>query len=120
MILKFQSKIFTVRKIRNKLTGGAKNHESLGIPEINLLLCSDKLINKVIMEATVFNPIQLHLLKMFSYDSTEEHLNEIKDVLAKHFAKKVDDEMDALWNEGKINADVIEDWGKEHMRTPYK
>ena len=72
------------------------------------------------MEATVFNPIQLHLLKMFSYDSTEEHLNEIKDVLAKHFAKKVDDEMDALWYEGKINADVIEDWGKEHMRTPYK
>jgi hypothetical protein len=32
----------------------------------------------------------------------------------------VDDEMDALWNEGKINQDVIEEWGKEHMRTPYK
>ena len=72
------------------------------------------------MEATVFNPIQLHLLKMFAYDSSEEHLKEIKDVLAKHFAKKVDDEMDALLNEGKINADVIEEWSKEHMRTPYK
>lgn len=72
------------------------------------------------MAATVFNSIQQHLLMMFAYDSSEEHLREIKDVLAKHFAKKVDDEMDALWNEGKINADVIEEWGKEHLRTPYK
>ena len=56
---------------------------------------------------------------MFAYDSNEEHLKEIKDVLAKHFAKKVDDEMDVLWNEGKINQDVIEEWGKEHMRTSY-
>ena len=72
------------------------------------------------MASTVFNPIQQHLLKMFAYDSNEEHLKEIKDVLAKHFAKKVDDEMDALWEEGIINEDVIEEWSKEHMRTPYK
>ena len=51
------------------------------------------------MEATVLNPIQQHLLMMFAYDSNEEHLKEIKDVLAKHFAKKVDDEMDVLLNE---------------------
>ena len=72
------------------------------------------------MEATILNPIQQHLLMMFAYDSNEEHLKEMKDVLSKHFAKKLDDEMDALWNEGKINLDVIEKWGKEHMRTPYK
>ena len=41
-------------------------------------------------------------------------------MLAAYFARKVDDEMDALLNEGKIDADVIEAWGKEHMRTPYK
>ena len=72
------------------------------------------------MEATILNPIQQHLLMMFAYDSNEEHLKEMKDVLSKHFAKKLDDEMDALWNEGKINLDVIEKWGEEHMRTPYK
>ena len=38
----------------------------------------------------------------------------MKDVLAKHFAKKVDDEMDALWNEGKINMDVIEEWSEDN------
>ena len=57
---------------------------------------------------------------MFAYDSNEEHLKEMKDVLTKHFAKKVDDEMDVLWNEGKVTMDVIEEWGEEHMRTPYK
>ena len=31
--------------------------------------------------------------------SNEEDLKVIKDVLAKHFAKKVDDEMDVLLNE---------------------
>ena len=72
------------------------------------------------MKATVFNPIQQHLLMMFAYDSNEEHLKEMKEVLAKHFAKKVDEEMDALWNDGKINLDVIEEWGEEHMRTPYQ
>ena len=40
------------------------------------------------MKATVFNPIQRHLLMMFAYDNNEEHLKEMKDVLAKHFAKK--------------------------------
>lgn len=40
------------------------------------------------MEATILNPIQQHLLMMFAYDSNEEHLKEMKEVLAKHFAKK--------------------------------
>ena len=57
---------------------------------------------------------------MFAYDSSEEHLKEIKEVLAAYFARKVDDDMDVLYNEGKIDADVIEAWGNEHMRTPYK
>lgn len=57
---------------------------------------------------------------MFAYDRNEGYLKEMKDVLAKHFAGKIDEEMDALWNEGKINLDVIEGWGEEHMRTSYK
>ena len=34
------------------------------------------------MEATVFNPVQQHLLKMFAYDGDENRLAEIKTVLA--------------------------------------
>lgn len=72
------------------------------------------------MASTVFNPIQQHLLRMFAFDSNEAHLKEIKEVLSKHFAQKVDEEMNVLWEEGKISADTIEEWGNEHMRTAYK
>jgi hypothetical protein len=31
----------------------------------------------------------------------------------------MDDEMDKLINSGKITLDTIENWGEEHLRTPY-
>ena len=85
-----------------------------------MYLCRGYTKDIIHMAATVFNSVQQHLLRMFAYDSSEEHLKEIKEVLAAYFARKVDDEMDVLCNEGKIDADVIEAWGQEHMRTPYK
>ena len=69
------------------------------------------------MEATVFNPIQLHLLKMFAYDSSEEHLKEIKDVLAKHFAKKVEDRFNALWDAGILNQEKLDEIRGMHLHT---
>jgi len=29
-------------------------------------------------------------------------------------------EIDSLWDEGIINEKTIEQWGEEHMRTPYR
>ena len=72
------------------------------------------------MNQTSFNPAQLHLLKMLSFVKSEENLLEIKNLLATYFAQKIDAEMDALWEEGKIDTNTIEQWGKEHRRTPYK
>lgn len=42
-------------------------------------------------KATVFNPAQLYLLEMFSRVKTEEQLQEIKNLLAGYYAKKVDE-----------------------------
>ena len=39
---------------------------------------------------TVFNPMQLQLLRMFSYVKTDEQLKEIKAALADYFFKKVE------------------------------
>ena len=52
--------------------------------------------------------------------NTPFFLTEKGRVTAEHIAKKVDEEMDDLWKEGKITMGVIEEWGEEHMRTPYK
>lgn len=71
-------------------------------------------------EQTVFNPAQMKILQMMSYIKTDEEWEEIQKVLSDYFAKKVDQEMDKLWEQGIINEKTIEQWGKEHMRTPYK
>ena len=51
-------------------------------------------------QTTNFNPVQLHLLKMFSYAKTSESLDDVRKSLAQYFAKRVEDDMDALWDKG--------------------
>lgn len=72
------------------------------------------------MEATVFNDAQLHILHMMSYIKTEEELYALKNALSDFYAKKVDAEMDKLWDQGVITPATIEQWGNEHMRIAYK
>ena len=69
------------------------------------------------MEATVFNPIQQHLLMLFAYDSTEERLKEVKEVLVKHFAKKVEDRFNALWDAGILNQEKLDEIRGMHLHT---
>ena len=68
---------------------------------------------------TKFNNAQIHLLDMLSRCNTDESLDVLKDALCQFYAKEVDKELDRLWDNGTINDDVIEKWGREHMRTPY-
>ena len=51
--------------------------------------------------------------------NSELELKEFRDMLAQYFAKKAQKAIDALWDEGVISSDTIEEWGEEHMRTPY-
>ena len=66
------------------------------------------------------NAIQLHLLKIFSYTKNEESLKELQSVLFDFYRKKLDEETDRLWAEGKLNDNVIEEMLNIHQRTPYK
>ena len=65
------------------------------------------------------NPTQLHLLKMFSFAKDEAALEEIKKALASYFAKKVEEDMDELWDSGEWSQEKNEAILKEHLRTPY-
>lgn len=62
---------------------------------------------------------QLELLDALNSINSEEELNEFKNVLAHYFAHKAQNAIDKLWDEGVINEETIEQWGNEHMRTPY-
>lgn len=80
---------------------------------------------KIIMEATIvhpkpFTPFQIEMLEMISRVSSEVEMQDIRRMLGQYFAKRAEDALDRLWDEGVLNEGVMEEWKNEHMRTPYK
>ena len=63
---------------------------------------------------------QLELMNALNSINSEAVLNEFKDLVAHFFAQKAQKAIDALWDEGIINEETINQWGAEHMRTPYR
>ena len=62
----------------------------------------------------------LELMNALNNINTEAELNEFRDLVAHYFAMKAQKAMDALWDDGVITEETIEQWGAEHMRTPYR
>ncbi|SES10227.1 hypothetical protein [Pedobacter rhizosphaerae] len=60
--------------------------------------------------------VQLELLKLFQYNLPEAQLMEIKEILAKYFAKSASDEMDKLWERENWDENTIESLKNEHLR----
>ena len=62
---------------------------------------------------------QLHILEMMNRCRTEESLRQLKKLLFDFYSKEAVAEADRLWEAGVIDESKIEEWGQEHMRTPY-
>jgi hypothetical protein len=60
--------------------------------------------------------VQIELLKLFQYNLPEKQLAEIKNILAKYFAKSATSEMDKLWDEKGWDNKTMNDWANEHLR----
>lgn len=72
------------------------------------------------LQSTPFTPFQIEMLEMVARVTSEAEMQDIRRMLGQYFAKQAEDALDRLWDEGKINDGVIEEWKNEHMRTPYK
>ena len=68
---------------------------------------------------TIFQKTTTHTLLTAKCAIIKKELNDFKNLLAHYFAQKAQKAIDALWDEGVINEETIEQWGAEHMRTPY-
>ena len=55
------------------------------------------------------NQAQLDFLRLLSHFTTEDEVKELNDVVCEYYAKKVDEEMDKLWDEGKWSEEKIEE-----------
>lgn len=67
------------------------------------------------MEATVFNPTQQHLLKLFSYNKSESYAREVQSVLTHYFQEKLDNEADRLWENGTLDQKRLDELRKEDL-----
>lgn len=59
--------------------------------------------------ATIFNPTQIHLLKMFNLSKTEQDLDEMKEVLYQYYSKKLNDTLDDLWEQGTLSQERLDE-----------
>ncbi len=72
------------------------------------------------MKPTVFNPIQLQLLQMFSRMDSEEELKEVQQLLSDYYFKKVEKRAAELWDKLELNEQKLEELANIHERLPYK
>jgi len=79
-----------------------------------------KTMRTVTVPSNPLTPFQIEMLEMGSRVSTEAEQQDIRRMLGQYFAKRAEDALDRLWDEGTLNERVIEEWKTEHMRTPYK
>ena len=71
-----------------------------------------------IVQSKPFTPFQIEMLELVSKVSSEVEMQDIRRLLGQYFAKRAEDALDRLWDEGVLNEGVIEEWKNEHMPTP--
>ena len=77
-------------------------------------------MNIATLQSTPFTPFQIEMLELVAKVTSEKEMSDIRRLLGQYFAKRAEDAIDKLWDDGVINDGVIEEWKNEHMRTPYK
>ena len=55
------------------------------------------------MESGSLTPMQTELLKMFNFNHSDELVMELKQVWGDYLQKKIDEELDRLWDEGVLS-----------------
>ena len=61
------------------------------------------------MDTAFLNPTQMHLLKLFAFNNSEDYAREIQMVLMRYFQQKLDEESDRLWEEGVLNQEKLDE-----------
>jgi len=65
-------------------------------------------------QTNVLNEAQLSILRLLGSMKTVEEVNELRQVICDYYARKVDDEVDKLWESGQWNNEKNEAVLKEH------
>ena len=63
---------------------------------------------------------QIEIVNLFRSNLKDDELAEFKRLLIDFKAKLLQKLLDEKWNSGELSDEILEQWSKEHNRTPYK
>ena len=66
------------------------------------------------------NQAQMMILESFAGVKDEQELSDLMDTLQSFYAKRLEHEMERLWDNGTLNQQVLDDLRGKHLRTPYR
>lgn len=72
------------------------------------------------MKTAQLSPAQLALLESFANMKSQEEADELSRVIRDYYARKLDEELEILWDNGSLNQHKLDELSEQHLRTPYK
>lgn len=68
-------------------------------------------------ERTVLNQAQLEFLQLLGHIKTKGELDELREVVCDFYARKIDEGMENLWQEGKWSQEIMDNILKEDLHA---
>ena len=69
------------------------------------------------VQPTVFNPAQIYLLEVFSSIKSDEELNDIKQIVADYYEKRLDEMTEKLWQSGELDQKRLDEINKMDLHA---
>lgn len=67
--------------------------------------------------AMTLNPAQIMVLQSFATIDNEQDEQELRELLKSFYAKKMDEEMQRLWDNGTLDQKTLDDLKNKHLRV---
>ena len=71
------------------------------------------------LQLNTMNEAQMMILESFAGATDEQELNDLMDVIRDFYVRRLEAEMNRLWDNGTLNQDALDQLKDEHLRTPY-
>lgn len=71
------------------------------------------------LQLNTMNEAQMMILESFAGATDEQELNDLMDVIRDFYARRLEAEMNRLWDNGTLNQEALDQLKDEHLRTPY-
>ncbi|MBR4564408.1 MAG: hypothetical protein IKO26_08155 [Paludibacteraceae bacterium] len=71
-------------------------------------------------QAVGLHQAQMDLLRVVGQMKTVSEVLEIRRIITDYYARKVEEEMEQLWESGTWNQQKIDALANAHLRTPYE